>query len=76
MEKLEETIKEFVKFRKQVKKPMTDYAVKLLKKKLDSITSKPEEQIAILEQSILNGWQGVYPIKDDTTPNSEGFQWK
>ena len=44
---------------------MTERAVELLLKKLDSMTSLDEEKILILEQSIVNGWQGVFELKKD-----------
>lgn len=60
---LNEAILEFVKFRKGVKKPMTDNAIKLLIGKLNKMTSVTSEQIEIINQSIVNGWTGVYELK-------------
>lgn len=60
---LNEAILEFIKFRKSVKKPMTDNAVKLMLGKLNKMTSNVGEQIEILNQSILGGWTGIYPLK-------------
>ena len=44
---------------------MTDNAVKLLLGKLDKMTSNANEQIEILNQSIVNGWIGVFPLKEE-----------
>jgi len=60
---LNEAILEFIKFRKGIKKPMTDNAVKLMLGKLNKMTSNVGEQIEILNQSILGGWTGIYPLK-------------
>ena len=60
---LNEAILEFIKFRKSIKKPMTDNAVKLMLGKLNKMTSNVGEQIEILNQSILGGWTGIYPLK-------------
>ncbi|WP_059050016.1 hypothetical protein [Paenibacillus senegalimassiliensis] len=60
-----ESLNSFYEYRKKSKKPMTDAAVKLLLKKLDDLASDDDTKIDILNQSILNGWQGVFPIKDD-----------
>lgn len=60
---LNEAILEFIKFRKGIKKPMTDKAVKLMLGKLNKMTSNVGEQIEILNQSILGGWTGIYPLK-------------
>lgn len=61
-----ETLKDFEEMRKKIKKPMTDKAKSLLVEKLQELAPDDEEmQIKILEQSIVNCWQGVYPLKDD-----------
>lgn len=52
----------FEEHRKKLKKPMTDYAKKLLVNKLSKMASTEQEQIAILNQSIENGWQGIFPL--------------
>ena len=64
MTNLEQTIQEFIKMRKSIKKQMTDYAIVILRKKLSKMAKDEETQIEILEQSILNGWQGIFPLKN------------
>ena len=64
---LNQAILSFVEFRKGIKKPMTDRAVELLIKKLNDMTPMIDEQIEIINQSIVNGWQGVFPLKDQKT---------
>ena len=64
---LNQAILEFMEFRKSIKKPMTDRAVDLLITKLNGMTSYIPEQIEIINQSIVNGWQGVFPLKNDQT---------
>lgn len=60
---LESAIDDFKLFRTKIKKPMTDKAVELLKSKLDKLASDDETKVAIINQSILNGWQGVFELK-------------
>lgn len=62
---LAEALAAFAEHRKKLKKPMTDYAKKLLLKKLQKLAKTEQEQIAILNQSIENGWQGVFPLGGD-----------
>lgn len=62
---LNQAILAFMEFRKSIKKPMTDHAVDLLVSKLNGMTSYIPEQIEIINQSIVNGWQGVFPLKND-----------
>lgn len=60
---LNTAILEFIKFRKSVKKPMTDRAISLMIGKLNKLSSNVNEQIDIINQSILAGWTDVYPLK-------------
>lgn len=60
---LRNTLKEFLKMRKSIKKPMTDKAMKLLINKLDKLGSNDNEKVEILNQSIFNSWQGVFELK-------------
>ena len=55
-------LKSFEEHRKKLHKPMTDRAKELLLAKLSKLGRTEQEQIAILNQSILNGWQGVFPL--------------
>lgn len=69
-EELKQTIYEFIKMRKAIKKPMTTRALELLIEKLNKMASNEEEKIAILNQSIEHGWQTVYPLKTNNMRNS------
>lgn len=60
---LVEALNAFAEHRKKLKKPMTDRAKELLLSKLSKMARTEQEQIAILNQSIMNGWQGVFPLK-------------
>lgn len=63
--KKKEAVLEFIKMRKLIKKPMTPHALKLALKNLNKLSSDEETQIAILEQSIANSWQGLFPLKNE-----------
>ena len=63
---LNETIIAFIDYRKSIKKPMSDRAITLLLGKLNKMSNSVQEQIEILNQSILNGWQGIFPLKNDS----------
>lgn len=60
--KLNNSILEFIAYRKSIKKPMTENAVKLMLGKLNKMSSDLNEQIDILNQSIVNGWAGIFPL--------------
>ena len=59
-EEVKATLYEFIKMRKLIKKPMTDFALAKLINKLEKFTTDPKAQVAILENSIVNNWQDIY----------------
>ena len=61
--KLKETIYDFIKMRKAIKAPMTSNALKLMLRKLDNISNNDDEKIEIINNSILNSWKGIFPLK-------------
>lgn len=65
------SLKEFLKMRKSIKKPMTDKAMKLLIIKLDKLGSNDNEKIEILNQSIFYSWQGIFPLKNKLVEGEE-----
>ena len=72
---LNEAIIAFIDYRKSIKKPMSDRAITLLLGKLNKMSNSVQEQIEILNQSILNGWQGIFPLKSDSgTGKKASFQ--
>lgn len=62
-EKLKNTIYEFIKSRKAIKKPLTTLALKKNLNRLNELSANDEEKIEILDNSIMNGWSGVFPLK-------------
>ena len=48
---------------------MTTRALKQLMNKLNSLATNDSIKIEILNESILNGWKGVFPLKNNWTPN-------
>ena len=75
-EELKTALIEFVKFRKSIKRVMTTHALELLIKKLDRFANDDNTKIEILNESIMNGWNGIFPLKDNSTPinkNKGGF---
>ena len=65
-EELKNTIYEFIKMRKAIKKPLTTRGLELMIKKLYSLSANIDEQIQILNNSIMNNWQGIFPLTKET----------
>lgn len=60
-----DTLVEYEKMRKAIKKPLTSRAKELICDKLDKLSSNREEKIAIINQSIMSNWQGLFPLKGE-----------
>lgn len=72
---LEKTMDSFIEMRKAIKKPITEEWIKLVKQKLEKMYPWNEAlQIQVLQNSISNSRQGVFPLKegkDKIDQNSE-----
>lgn len=63
---LNKAIKDFVDMRKRKKKPLTERALNILFVKLDTLSGgNDSNKIKILENSILNCWQGIFELKPE-----------
>ena len=63
-DKLKDTIYEFIKMRKTVKKTLTTKALELLLNRLNHIANDDISKIKVLEQSIEHCWLTVYECKE------------
>ena len=66
-EKLQEALKAFIQMRSFIKKPLTEYGLKLLLNKLSKIGKTDAERIAIVNRSVEHNWQGFFEIKEETS---------
>lgn len=63
----EKVIDSYFEMRKKIKKPITEDGIKLMYKHLEKLApNNKEQQIKIIEQSIFNSWQGLFPLKETT----------
>ena len=72
-ESLNQAFADYVEMRKRIKKPMaTERAVTLAMNKLDDLSGGNNDvAIQILEQSIMNSWQGLFPLKQDSNQGNK-----
>lgn len=75
-DRLTKTIMDFVKMRSFIKKPLTNRGLELLILKLRKLSSNEEKQIEILEQSIMNNWQGIFEIKEEAKEETQADVWR
>ena len=66
-----DSITAFIEMRKSIKKPMTDKAMDMMLKKLDSLANDDAGKIEVLNQSTMNCWQGIFPVKDQKNKNAD-----
>lgn len=78
-ELLNQAFLDYLEMRKQIKKPMTERAIELAMKKLEELSALPfsggmdnDLAIRILNQSVMNSWQGLFPLKEQKT----NYQYK
>lgn len=64
-EDLKITFREFMKMRKAIKKPLTTRGLELCIKNVFQLSEDKQEQIMILNNSIMNNWQGIFPLKEE-----------
>lgn len=83
-ESLNQAFLDYLEMRKQIKKPMTGRAVELAIKKLKELSAllfsdsmDNDLAIQILNQSVMNSWQGLFPLKEQKTNNTPngGVDW-
>ena len=67
-----EEFNEYQKMRQKIKKPMTDRAIELAIENLEKLKNEGYDPKAVLEQSILNSWQGLFPLKSEFKPSMVG----
>lgn len=68
---LEIAFDDFLEMRKKAKKAPTARAIQLLKRKLNELADDENIKILILNQSTLNNWQDLYPLKTATSSSTK-----
>ena len=66
---------DFVAMRKQIKKPMTDRAIKIILGKLEEMKNRRIDISMVLQNSIANNWQNIYEPKV-VKPATDDWSWK
>lgn len=65
----EKVWQEWVAFRKEKKKTLTPITIK---KQLKMLSEYKKDHVAMLEQSMTNGWVGIFPIKTSSVTSKNG----
>ena len=67
-----EALEGFVEMRKKAKAPLTERALALLLKKLDGLGHSDVEKVEIVNQSVMNNWKGLFPLKQEVRQDGTG----
>ena len=72
-----ETWEAYLEMRRSIKKPLkTGYGINLALTKLKALMGANHSPVDVLNQSIINGWQGLFPVKNDNTAGGYKYQTK
>lgn len=63
---------DFIEMRRKTRKPPTEKAKALLARSLEKLMTAGHDPAEILNQSTLNGWTDIYPIKNKENGNGRG----
>jgi hypothetical protein len=64
---------EFESYRKKIRKPLTEHGIELILKKLGELRAQGQDPVKCIEQSILAGYQGIFPVREGTYESGKSF---
>lgn len=64
----------FDEHRKKLRKPMTDYAKRLVVKELDRLRKDGDDPATVLQKAVRKGWLDVYPLNEKGPNPMAGVQ--
>lgn len=75
-ELLDSAFKDFIEMRKKMKSPLSDRAITLNINSLNKLSGGDNElAIEIINQTIMKGWKGFYPLKEETPKKGKLVDW-
>ena len=67
-----EALRGFVEMRREKGRSLTKRALRLNLSKLDKLSSTDEEKIAIVDETVMRGWLGFFPLKQEVKQYGAG----
>ena len=67
-----DALRGFVEMRKEKKAPLTEHALSLLLRKLDGLGHSDAEKAEIVNQSVMNSWNGFFALKQEVKQYGAG----
>ena len=66
----ENNLIEFIEFRKNIKKPLTELGINKIINQLTKWGYNTNQIIEVLDNSIMNNWQGIFQLKENNYKNN------
>ncbi len=63
----------YLEMRQRIRKPATSHAMRLAVRTLEKLKANGDDPKAVLEQSILNSWQGLFQLRAEMARRKGGF---
>lgn len=70
-EELRKALRDYIQMRTAIRKKITNRGLELAFNTLDKLTNNEAEKVAIVNQSIMNSWQGLFTLKVNSTYNRQ-----
>ncbi|WP_027399078.1 hypothetical protein [Anaerovorax odorimutans] len=71
--RLRKPLNDFIEMREDIKKPLNDRAIQMILDKLHTLSNGDiNTSVKILQQSTINCWQGIFPIKEESKKEKDG----
>lgn len=70
---LRDCIIEFIKFRKGINATITTFSLKKILDRLSNLAYSDEDKIKIINNSIINGWRNIFPLKKENNESIKKF---
>ena len=70
---LRDCIIEFIKFRKGITATITTFSLKRILERLSNLAYSDEDKIKIINNSIINGWRNIFPLKKENNESIKKF---
>lgn len=74
-EELRSALRDYIQMRTAIRKKITNRGLELAFKELDKLGRTDAAKVAIVNQSVLNSWQGLFPLKSNQQGTRNNGGW-
>ena len=74
-EELRSALRDYIQMRTAIRKKITNRGLELAFKELDKLARTNAETVAIVNQSVMNSWQGLFPLKGNQQGTRNNGTW-